>query len=266
MPPVKCIFCGSSPITDEHVISKWISRILNQDPRQASPRYAAIHSRYRMNRDGSRKNEKHWRKARNGPLTFAAKCVCTPCNSRWMGTIEQGVKPYLTPMILDQPVALDQSARTALAKWLGLKAVIDRYAHTPVLPAPDDWIGHFYAHHAPPSTWHIRIGRYVGKSVTRTASGEIVSYQANTLSPFSIQKDVWMVTFAIGCFFGQVICYDRPTLLLSDPRFFRQVWPHPLAGFDRAMATHLYVETWPPERWLDDADFENSARNFREPR
>jgi len=148
----RCIFCGSTPTSNEHVFPRWLSAVLAKDPR------------------GLRLPFTHNLKAVSGTVTWEgnraievkAKCVCEACNGGWMSELEGEARPYLEPMIRDQKVVLSAEAQRIVGAWACLKAVVARYAHSPPEPVEREWLDWLYAHHRPPPSWYVWMTSYNG--------------------------------------------------------------------------------------------------------
>jgi hypothetical protein len=71
--------------------------------------------------------------------TIKIRVVCEPCNSGWMGNLEEEVRPLLTPIIEGTPVALDFEQMAVIARWVTLKCIVAEHAalNTSVTPQHD---------------------------------------------------------------------------------------------------------------------------------
>ena len=246
-----CIFCGTKPTTNEHIVSQWCYDVVSEDPRQVPAQGVAT----RYNSQGV---QQQWKSARP---EFTANCVCSKCNNGWMNDTEGAVRPALTPMIRGQSIVLDRPMQDAVATWLGLKAIIYQYGQSPRWSVRKDWLDYLFEHRRPPSTWQVRLSRYVGDRPVRLAGGEGVYHAAHTLSPFTVEQPLLIFGVAMGYFFGQVIGLPSQTVIPTPTGLFMQIWPHPLLRLDQTNLAHDELVAWPPERWLDDANVENYSRN-----
>src|SRR4051812_863516 len=106
-----CIFCGGRPLTNEHVLAKWLAgplgvqgnvrHVYSEPPDDAPP-------------------TREWRA---GGLDIKVKAVCGPCNEGWMNDLEGQVRPFLGPMIEGRAKNLSPTDCQALTSWL-LKTVL----------------------------------------------------------------------------------------------------------------------------------------------
>jgi len=251
MPRTGCIFCGSTPTTNEHVISRWAADVVNQDPRGIAT--DSRHARY-ADTDGERVELQEWGSKH---IDFKGNCVCGKCNGGWMSGIESDARVVVTPMIQGaKNVVLDRDAQDIVATWLALKAIIERYSRSPIIPIRREWIDHFYEDRRPPSTWQIRLGWWVGQIVAHIAGGDFDVQIRHTLVPFPIKREAMVFTLGVGYFVGQVLGLDSQTNVPADSLLFKQIWPHPLLRLAASPIPVQDVLTWPPKRYLSDADIE----------
>ncbi|MFD7978685.1 hypothetical protein [Streptomyces sp. NPDC059071] len=104
-----CVFCGAPANSREHVIPQWLSK----GPREDIP--GIYQKSVVVDLDGTiLRDVRH----RFGDMTV--KCVCTTCNNGWMNDLEEGVRPFLLPLILGTDkfvVILDRQMQSDLAAW-----------------------------------------------------------------------------------------------------------------------------------------------------
>jgi len=208
--------------------------------------------------------EKEWATQRQP--RFLAKCVCETCNNQWMSDIEAAAMPTLTEMIDGHAVTLDQSQQEAIAKWLGLKALVSQYLRSDKPPLIDVWVSNFYAAKRPPNTWQIRIGRYEGQQMVSLLNTTIDTTVVHALVPFAFKRPGFLFVIVIGRFVGQVFGCAETQHVVPASGYFIQIWPHSLLRTYGPVRAHGDVESWPPERGLDDSQLEKCAHDPAEPR
>lgn len=128
-----CVFCGAPGNSVEHVIPKWLSK----GPREGIP--GIYQKSILVDLDGTIRRDVRYR---FGELTV--KCVCRDCNSNWMNDLEEGVQPFLVPLILGTDefvVILDRQMQSDLAAW-AMKTIMmfsftNPKEHHGVIPAAD---------------------------------------------------------------------------------------------------------------------------------
>ncbi len=247
-----CIFCGGTPTTREHIVSRWCHEVVAEDAR-------GVPAKAVTTRSNSKGVLQTWTSAKP---EFIANCVCGGCNNGWMSDIEAAAQPWLSAMIRGQAITLDRPMQDEVATWLGLKAVLNQYGQSPPQPVRKEWLDHMFRHRRPPNTWQARLSRYEGDRPVRMASGEGVYHARHTLSPYAIRQPLLVFGVAIGYFFGQVIGTSSTTLIPTPAGLFMQIWPHPLLRLDKTGISHEELVAWPPRHWLDDAGVENYSLNI----
>jgi len=257
MPRRVCIFCGGAPTSNEHVIPRWAARVVEQDPRGVAP--DSQHTRYLEVVGEPPVKLQEWG---GNPIDFKANCVCAKCNGGWMGKIESDAQRFVAPMIQGKKnVTLDRDAQDIVATWLGLKAIVERYSRSPIIPIRREWVDYIYQNQHPPNTWQIRLGWWVGQHVAHIAGGDFEVQIRHTLVPFLIQRQAWLFTLGVGYFVGQVLGLDSQTDVPSDPLLFVQIWPHPLVRMVGSPTLSQDPLAWPPKRYLSDVDIERYSRD-----
>lgn len=118
-PPKKCIFCGATPLTGEHVWPDWLRKHLPRDMASYKMLRAEVRDLSARGRVGVRGGDIHHRKV---------KCVCeTHCNNGWMRELENRVEPVLSKMLTGAEIRLTEENQRTLAAWFALKAVVSEY-------------------------------------------------------------------------------------------------------------------------------------------
>lgn len=182
-----------------------------------------------------------------------------------MSDIEVTAKPFLAPMILDEPIILDIDAQRCIAKWLGLKAIVEHYARS-APPPSERWYEQFYKGKEPPTGWQIRIGHYTGTRQVFWGAADLDTTNVHPLSPFTVKQRGFIFTVSVGHFIGQVIGMNTQAVLTTNRRYFVQIWPHPLLRFGGPVRTLDPSEFWPPEGGLDDTELKKCSRDPAEPK
>ncbi len=121
-----CVFCGGTPVTNEHVYPRWLAKGFPEAP----PTERAIMVSH-SDHDGPRRHSGRL-------LTTQVKAVCEPCNSGWMSVLEARVQPYLLPMIKGEITELSPEAQQVLATWTVKTALMCQVFHAqepPLVPA-----------------------------------------------------------------------------------------------------------------------------------
>lgn len=93
-----CVFCGSRPVTAEHVCPQWIGRNIRV---QGSLVLTM--------------GERQMREAR--ALDLRVRAVCRSCNGGWLSDLEGAFSAKMLPAIDGRPVMLDETEQTMVATW-----------------------------------------------------------------------------------------------------------------------------------------------------
>jgi len=258
-----CIFCGGRPLTAEHLVPGWANEALSAlipRPPQSGMKWTLIHRRLK---DGAPMGQT-WS---TDTVSLTSKCVCGPCNNGWMGDIEALAKPILEPLIRGEPTDLSRSDEATIAKWLGLKAIIDQNSHEPP-PHHDEWLRAFYDDRCPPTAWHTRLGYYVGTEWTGSFAGVGIDFtQHHRLVPFAMKSPGFIFTAVLGHFIGQVVGGRRQGVIPMNTQYFIEIWPHPILRVAQySVGPDRVSQRWPPERGLDDPLLLKCIADLSEPK
>lgn len=116
-----CVFCGRTPLTFEHVIPKWVSRlatvkeILDSRTHHGEPHYL---TKTVLDADGKTADFAFVERGKKYPMNaIEVRVVCEPCNRGWMSALEVEVRPYLSAMIDGETTLLSSNQWENLGKW-----------------------------------------------------------------------------------------------------------------------------------------------------
>ena len=108
-----CVFCGSTGLTREHVIPRWLSDVLPEQARFRGQDQATVLLQPERTIDGP-----HHREMVETFNSAIAKVVCWQCNNGFMNDIEGKARPVLSAMIRGRlSMSLDVEAVTSIATW-----------------------------------------------------------------------------------------------------------------------------------------------------
>jgi hypothetical protein len=98
-----CIFCGAIADDTEHLLPRWLQKILPSD-------MTVTYTRQIVGED-----PKTWKRR---PFSEKAKFVCEGCNQGWMSELEGEAKAVLAPAIAREgPCRFDLVAQWVIARW-----------------------------------------------------------------------------------------------------------------------------------------------------
>jgi hypothetical protein len=102
----RCIFCGGSPTTEEHLVADWVLRAF---ARSKKPQFALA---------GTIVAPGQMRLEAAEPVS-TAQVVCARCNNGWMSRIDNAAAQVLRPLVQGQTaVDLVAGAQQAVAGWI----------------------------------------------------------------------------------------------------------------------------------------------------
>lgn len=115
----KCIFCGSTDISGEHIWPQWAAPILGHKSKRGKRlEQFIVHTRkFQLVSTESKKGHGH-------TADRKIRAVCQNCNNTWMSAVEKQAKDILTPMMTGSNVELTQEMQKALADWITLKVLV----------------------------------------------------------------------------------------------------------------------------------------------
>ena len=173
-----CIFCDGKPTTKEHLWSQWMRELVFREKTNKHLNTSEILT----NTGGVVVQQRPIYKLRTGSTTsIQIKKVCKPCNSGWMGDLEEFAIPILTPLITGEPIVLNIKTQQTVAEWATLKTIVGEYIslYKKVITRSEEKL--FYQQKRAPENWLIWIGRSEQKyDYAREHSGENFSFNITT--------------------------------------------------------------------------------------
>jgi hypothetical protein len=168
-----------------------------------------------------------------------------------MSEIENKAIPFLKPMIMGQPVLLRPRAQRDVATWLALKAIVTRYAHSPVDVVDRDWLDYFYQRHRAPKTWSAWITTYRGSRPYYYEGHDITLSSPDDPANPAVTPHGVLATFVIGYFAAKVLGVRGGTPSDPGPDYMLRVQPGAGANIN-----------WPPRLHGDDNTLDAFAKMF----
>jgi hypothetical protein len=157
-PPGKCIFCGGSGLSKEHVWPLWARDLL---PR----RIGGTHVKGEVTSVRGNPHKTAERKLKNfegNVTTIQLRRVCGRCNNGWMSKLETQAKPILSPLILGQPSILSADSQRVIATWIVMKFMITEFYNPEVIATPQRNREFLMSNQQPPEGWQIWIAHKRG--------------------------------------------------------------------------------------------------------
>jgi hypothetical protein len=253
----RCIFCGGTPVTNEHLFPVWLRPLLAAlKPLPSDAAHIVRLLGYR-GKDGVPTDS--W--VMDVP-DIKTKVVCATCNGGWMSTIEANAKPVLGPLILGRPSTLDTGSQACIAQWIALKAIIEQNARPE--PPPAEWLAPYNKERRPPATWYMRVGKYVGHRRAVYMGGCSVQITGHhPLAPGPLNYPGFMFTVQLGSFVGQLVATSQAAAHPINRQYWTDIWPHPFLR-TTAGAGGL-TAAWPPPAGIDEPALEKCLGDVRQP-
>jgi hypothetical protein len=263
-PQGRCIFCGGTGLSKEHIWSDWISGLIQRNNE---------HGEYwgRMHRDGGSR-DMQWttppaNSARQGSvLQRKVRKVCRQCNNGWMSRVVDRAKPVVERMILGKNFELNRKEETDLSAWIGITTIIQEFAnrHGACRISPADRTVLMNTE-APPLTWSIWIAKYTDEWWAPMRHYHIPMHYAQQPTdeePNPPSGELQLTTFTLGELLVHVFTSTQPKMIdayrsyigrASNSEKLHQLWP--------IVADTL---TWPPTSPFRDCEVDSLAFDWVE--
>ena len=154
---MKCIFCGGSQVSKEHIFAKWMKEFLPSEfPK--TRHIATFNSRFASPTEPKIT-------FRNGtPRSQKLRVVCEKCNNGWMSQLQQETKPILLPFLRGEWNELETETRVVLASWVTMFVMVIEFRDHDTIAASEGERSLFRSSRAPLNNWQVWIGHYDGKA------------------------------------------------------------------------------------------------------
>jgi hypothetical protein len=237
--PDPCVLCRARPGgSEDHVISKWVSRMLwKVSP--LTPAHGALPPR---GPDGGRPRVRRI-------IDLTSTALCTECNTRWLSNLDNRSKPLLEPAIAGQPFQIDSASAVQIAAWCYVKGLQAELALRESAGEPRaSWpagllreLGDFYWHRRPPVGAAVWLGRYDladswPELVSRVDSGELGARRRG------VEYTGWHVLFTIGNLLAITVRWDAQ----PPDHFELRNSPVPPGALIRIWPVQSGYADWPP--------------------
>lgn len=199
---VRCVYCGGTPVSKEHIWSKWIRDILPPEPWHASNLFVRGSVDPNGNGDHLLKQTKRWEGAMQ---SRAPKIVCRTCNNGWMSQVDERAKAPLTKMIRTGEFILSEDDQSAVAAWVAKSAITGHFVYSSRQVVCDDDLQHLMKTRQAPPNWQISASHYIGYRWDRSqvfvfySLGEWVENGEYVAAPKTdTERNSMILVFAIG--------------------------------------------------------------------
>lgn len=234
----RCVFCGASGLTREHVIPQWLTSVLPEQERWRGQDQATIYP------DPTAPNSAPvHRELVERFNAMTVKAVCASCNNTFMNGIEAGARPVLSTMIRGGrlSIALAPETLTKLATWAVKTGLMVQL--TGQEPASLELLyQHLYRERRPSDECRVWLGQvddedWALRAECPTALIQMDGEEIEASDP----PNVVAVTLGLGALLLHVFLPANPALgylpdLQSTFTGLVPIWPNPSAA------------QWPPAR------------------
>lgn len=217
-PSRRCLFCGGSNVSGEHLWSDWMGPLLPDS------------STSEIQRGHGDQGLRVVRRRQGGIKKAKMLAPCQSCNSGWMSELEKATQPILAPLIVGHPAVFGEEAQLHLARWLTLKAFVVDYNYPPDTVVPQSDRDKFFACRTIPlglKIWLAKCG--AGRWESKLYRQSVLAAKG-TLPPEGTQKNIHVMTLGIGQLLAHVTIVKADGLDLDNyvplnQAFFR-LWPY----------------------------------------
>lgn len=208
----KCIFCGGTKLSNEHVVAQWIGELLDHRnvnsthiPDTFSPQSRGTH-----------------RTASGGMQTGR---VCASCNNGWMSAMESNARPWLSQMVMGRGAQLDEDGQQAVANWC-VKTSLCSLLTSPKAWQPNESLfREFYSRLTPLSGHSLAIGACASQK-----RATVFHYQPLAIANVSGDSvtdaiNGHAITLMIGQFVSHLLYFPASHAVTIESRILRNIWP-----------------------------------------
>lgn len=173
-PPRKCIFCGGTPISREHVFARWMHPYL--PVRSDLKMRGQLITIGEISPDGTLTYGQPTEgplDSHGGPPAKKLKVACAPCNNGWMSELQNDAKPALLPFITGAWPALAIPEQRLIAAWVAMFTMVLEKSYEPIETITYVQRKAFKERgkaRCPPKNWLIWWTRTVGANLPQGAS------------------------------------------------------------------------------------------------
>lgn len=253
-PPRKCIFCGHTGVSKEHLFADWLADIF---PRDAQSRRRSVYTQWLDESGPHTPAEK--RGLEEGHLgSKKLRVVCQGCNAGWLSRLEERAKPILIPLIAGNRFNLTTEAQALLSTWAAKTAMVAEHLRATENGTSQDERAALMSTDIPPANWFVWIAAYWGERWRDLSIGQIrvASNPTPVSKPSRARYYGHATTFTVGHI---LFCVVNG----SDPNFPRHFGRFEVEGLIQLWPARARSILWPPQLVCGDADADAIANIFK---
>lgn len=234
-----CVFCGGGPISSEHVIPKWISKLplirreLDWGAQfHGNPLYLIKH---KLDESGFTTGADFVERGRQYPMNaIEVPVVCKEeCNEGWMSRLEVAVREPLTALINNEEYMLTRAEIVSLSAWAVKTAMMFEFNDPSTIAFSNEQRQSFYANKAIPDGVEVLVCHFDDENRLRLHHGGAKLAKKGTLVQFGT---LGATTIVLG-HVAFLVCSA------SDPDYLPMIW-------ERSLRSDRWVELWPAVTWV----------------
>src|SRR5450759_5037390 len=241
-PPRRCIFCGGTPITKEHIFAAWMRDFLPTIPNSRTDHDTSLGRRdLKSGKIMSYSTSKGKLDKPGDHRSRGLRVVCRNCNNGWMSEIQNIAKPILIPFLKGQWPRITQDDQYILSVWAAMFSMVFEFAHPETVGISQDhrtFLKEFKQHKTMPKNWFVWIGQFDDQSRNLPIWHRGLGiFKEDTQIPDGITKpmNTQMTLFAAGgivfltfstCVDDEIFSTIQYALRTTEQSFgFRRIWP-----------------------------------------
>lgn len=235
----RCVYCGAKPLTMEHVLPKWLTKmpvfadvIADQDRASRQPYYL---KKYPVDANGSITDVELVERGRRPRVNqIEVRAVCGPnCNRGWMSLLEVAVAPILTQLINDSTDQMTVAEMRLIQRWACKTAMMFEFSEKNSRSFSAAQYSEAYLKRGMVRDAIVSIARFNGSlklGITHTGSRVVkdkalMKYQGRVRPADHARIGVTVITLGhIALMVHSSSSREYLSLALAKSRFSREIW------------------------------------------
>jgi hypothetical protein len=245
-PRNRCIFCGRTSLTHEHMYPNWLRNYIPRVIKNYTSMSAVIHPTH---------SEPRRRTIAGDPHSKRLHVVCAKCNNEWMSRLQSDAKPHLLPLILGQATGLDTKAQQTIAAWIAMSVMVGEFNDREKVAITATERRRFKKTKTAPAHWRIFIGDYnrvhwKGRWVHNVLPVSSPKHRIKRTAGGTPRPNTQTSTFVVGRLYVQALSsvtdvFEHWRLTADGARKLVQIWPiqRNIVGWPAAALTDREADT-----------------------
>jgi hypothetical protein len=241
-PPGKCIFCGQTGLTKEHIWPDWLRDYIPRQIQKSHFKSAVFHRTHTEERTYAKPGDPH---------SHRLRIVCKPCNTGWMSRPQDTTKSILIPLLFGEHTTVELAHQKALATWATMAVMVAEHTERDKVAIPFEQRERFRLTREPLPEWRIWLASYDREQWAGHYSHMVFPITTKEHVPETLPNDLPRPnTQTTTLVEGKLYIHALSTSVPEAARFFRfvgsgskkvnQIWPSTSSAFE-----------WPPVSLTD---------------